>query len=121
MYRRAGSQSLDLRCCDLVPQTARNMWCTGPFLHAANREIHQTRDNRWIAIPSKKNTDSHAVEVYRIEPIRFKSVWKDENEKTTLEFRAVDDAPTTVQVFRYTHPAYNGIMTSVLKTLLETL
>ena len=105
-----------------LPETARNMWCTGPFLHAAGREIRQTPDNRWIAVSSenkKVGADSHAVEVFRFEPIRFDAAWKDE---TTPVFRDVNDAvPTSVQVFRYTNPNYNHIMTSVLKNLLETL
>jgi len=109
-----------------LPEKARNMWCTGPFLHAAGREIHQTRDNRWIAVPSEKmkatGADSRAVEIFRFEPIQFTSVWKDENGKLLPEFRDVDDAkPTSIQIFRYTHPDYNEIMTSVLKGLLETL
>ena len=109
-----------------LPERPRNMWCTGPFLHAAGREIHQTRDHQWITIPSEKmkekDTDSRVVEIYRFEPICFKTVCKDVNGRQITEFYDADHTePTSIKVFRYTNSQYNDIMPLVLKGLLETL
>ena len=127
-YALSRSQDEPLEFLDRAPQplpeTARNMWCTGPFLHAAGRKIRQTSDNHWIAVPSEKKVaaNNHTVEVFRFEPVRFDVVRKENVEKQTPEFRdAGGTAPTSVQVFRYTHPNYNHIMTTVLQNLLETL
>jgi len=109
-----------------LPESARNMWCTGPFLHAAGRAIYQTQDGRWIAARPdcvKDHTaDGQTVEVFRFEPVKVATVWKDDNGKLIPEFRdATDDSVTPVQVFRYTHSDFNNIMPSVLAGLLETL
>jgi len=111
----------------LLPEGKRNMWCTGPFLHAAGREIYRTQDGHWIACtPEKAKTlgiTSPVTEVFRFEPVRLKYLMKDVNEKLLPEFydddKNVSDA--TVKVFRYTQPDFNEIMTSVLAGILETL
>lgn len=109
----------------LLPDSPRNMWCTGPFLHVAGREIHQTQDGRWIARASndtKNPGDRKAVEVFQFEPIRVTSVLKMENGKPTVEFlEGTGDEPSTVQIFRYVQPDFNEIMPSVLAAILETL
>lgn len=129
-YALTRSQEDPLEFLDREPQPIserpRNMWCTGPFLHAAGREIHQTQDNRWITVPSVKmkikGTDSRAVEIFRFEPVQFKSVWKDVNGRMIPEFCEADNTETnSVHVFRYMNPEYNDIMPMVLKGLLETL
>ena len=51
-----------------LPQRPRNMWCTGPFLHAAGRKIYRTQDRRWIASDPEKVKSSPAVEVFHFEP-----------------------------------------------------
>jgi len=109
-----------------LPEKPRNMWCTGPFLHAAGREIFQTNDRQWITSSPEKVKDlapgSRVVEVFRFEPVHVTSVWKEVNGKLLPEFRDVASTePTSIQVFRYTHPGYNDIMTSVLAGLLTTL
>jgi len=107
-----------------LPETPRNMWCTGPFLHAAGRNIYQSKDNRWISCrpenAEKYGVDGSAVEVFRFEPITL--AWKDEDGELIPEFHdATDTGSATIQIFRYTHPDYNEIMTSVLKDILEAL
>ena len=109
-----------------LPETRRNMWCTGPFLHAAGREIYRNKDNRWIARSPNNvqqyEVNSPAVEVFRFEPIHITAVWKDVNGNLVPEFRdAADTEPTSIQVFRYTHVDYNQIMTSVLADLFTFL
>ena len=103
-----------------LPEGGRNMWCTGPFLHAAGRTIQRTPDNQWIAVPSDMiTTTGLAVEVFRFEQVKVTSVWKDENGKRLPEFR--DGGGTSLNVFRYVHPEFNEIMSLVLKGLLERL
>ena len=109
-----------------LPVTSRNMWCTGPFLHAACREIYQTQDGCWIACTSdvakkhSKNIDK--IEIFRFDPISFKPVLKTENGKPVPEFQETTNGDfPSVQIFRYVHPDYNEIMPSVLTSLLETL
>ena len=130
IYALSGSQEEPLGFLDKeqqpLPTGARNMWCTGPFLHAAGREIYQNKENRWIAcLPEKAKefgADGPAVEVFRFEPVRVTPVWKEENGKRIPEFLDADgDKPVSIQVFRYTHPDFNKIMPSVLASLLETL
>lgn len=109
-----------------LPQSARNMWCTGPFLHAAGRSICQTQDHQWMACDSEKAKTSdiadQIVEVFHFEPIHFKADMKKENEKLVPEFRITTDSETSpIQVFRYVHSDFNEIMCSVLGNLLETL
>ena len=108
-----------------LPESPRNMWCTGPFLHAAGRSIEQIGDRQWVARPSKNAGTSdqkdHAVEVFRFEPVRLKSVTKTEDEKLVPEFSDDPKGESSVLVFRYVHPDFNDIMRSVLGNLLETL
>ena len=111
----------------LLPEGERNMWCTGPFLHAAGREIYQTQNGQWIACtPEKAKTmgiTSPPVEVFHFEPVHVKYQMKDVKGKQLPEFLDADHADPTapVQVFRYTNPDYNAIMASVLAGILETL
>ena len=108
-----------------LPETRRNMWCTGPFLHAAGREIY-SKENRWMACSPKNiqqsGVNSPAVEVFRFEPIHFTPAWIEENGRRIPEFReAADTESTSIQVFRYTNVDYNQIMTSVLSDLFTYL
>ena len=110
-----------------LPETPRNMWCTGPFLHAAGRAIYLTQDGRRIACTPEKakmmGITSPATEVFRFDPVHVKYLMKDVKGKLLPEFSDVDNADSTVsvQVFRYTHTDYDAIMTSVLAGILETL
>ncbi|MCL2348884.1 MAG: hypothetical protein FWC50_11575 [Planctomycetaceae bacterium] len=107
-----------------LPETPRNMWCTAPFLHAAGRKIYQTEDRRWIACSPEnaKELEGRAIEVFRFEPVRVKSVFINENGKLIPEFHQDTDEKTApIQVFRYVHPDFNEIMPSVLKYLIESL
>jgi len=103
-----------------LPESPRNMWCTGPFLHAAGRKIYQTRDNRWIARSSDR--ENQEVEVFRFEPIQIQSEMKNEGGKLVPVFsKDTGEKPVSTQVFRFTHPDFNKIMPSVLAEILETL
>jgi len=109
-----------------IPGTPRNMWCTGPFLHAAGREIYQTKDGKWIARTPEKakalGIEGPAVEVFHFEPVNVRYEMKNENEKLLPVFYEGDPAEkSSIQVFRYIHPDFNVIMASVLADLLETL
>ena len=125
-----------------LPTTKRNMWCTAPFLHAAGREIYQTQDGHWIAVTPEKakelGIEGSSVEVFRFEPIRFQCKMKEVDKKPWSYditdsafdvygklpvFYHVDDTEpgASVQVFRYTHPDFNQILTSAQAALLETL
>ena len=108
-----------------LPESPRHMWCTGPFLHAAGREIYRNKDNRWITCRPEKakeaGADGPAIEVFRFEPVSVTSAWKEEDDKRTPVFHEADDKSPSIQVFRYTHPDFNTIMPSVLAGLLETL
>ena len=110
-----------------LPEKPRNMWCTGPFLHAAGRQIFRTQDGRWVACtPEKAKTmgiTTPPVEVFHFEPVHVKYTMTDVKGKLLPEFQ--EDNNTTsgahIQVFRYTHPDFNAIMTSVLADILESL
>ena len=56
-----------------LPETPRNMWCTGPFLHAAGRKIYPTAQGKWIARSPEQaksqNITGEPVEVYCFDPI----------------------------------------------------
>ena len=110
-----------------LPETPRNMWCTGPFLHAAGREIHRTQDGRWIACTPEQvkslGIEGSAIEVFRFDPISIQYTMKEENGKLIPEFYAVDyaESSSSIQVFRYIHPDFNIIMPAILANLLETL
>jgi hypothetical protein len=74
-----------------LPESPRNMWCTGPFLHAAGRKIYPTdnkqSDNKqWIACTPEKakslGITVSPIDVFKFEPILLESV----AEKTKKEF-----------------------------------
>ncbi len=109
-----------------LPETPRNMWCTGPFLHAAGRKIHPTSNGQWITCSPNDagviGADHSPVEVFCFEPVRIQSHWIKDHERMIPEFHETsDEASTTIHVFRYVHPNFNEIMPSVLARLLETL
>jgi hypothetical protein len=111
-----------------LPESGRNMWCTGPFLHAAGRKIYQTQDSRWIACTPENakvlGIEGSAIEVFHFEPINnIQYRMKNEDGKLLPEFYDVDPAETStsIQVFRYTHPDFNAIMSSTLGNILGTL
>ena len=110
-----------------IPETPRNMWCTGPFLHAAGREIYRTKDCRWIACTPENakvlGIEGSAIEVFHFEPINIQYRIENEDGKLTPKFFITDPAETTtsIQIFRYMHHGFNAVMSSVLADLLETL
>ena len=104
-----------------LPESPRNMWCTGPFLHAAGRKIYEKAGHEWIATGSD-DAPNRAVEVFRFEPMNIKPIVKTENGKPVVEFlETTDDTTGNIKIFRYVNPNFNGIMNSVLGELLKTL
>ena len=68
--------------------------------------------------------EGSAVEIFRFEPINnIQYRMKNEGGKMLPEFYDTDpvENSTSIQVFRYTHPDFNAIMSSVLASLLEAL
>ena len=107
-----------------LPDSPRSMWCTGPFLHAAERGIYQSQ-GRWISCTSEKakalGIAHTGINVFQFEPVHIQSEIKMENGKPVPEFSEADNTTPLVQVFRYIHPDFNKIMASVLADILETL
>ena len=57
-----------------IPATPRNMWCTGPFLHAAGREIYQHGDQYIACSPEKAKElgiSDKLIHVYDFEAINI--------------------------------------------------
>ena len=104
-----------------LPESPRNMWCTGPFLHAAGRKIHLTADRKWGAF-GPNAPENGVIEVFRFEPANITPVLKNVDGKPVAEFiEKSSDTTSTIKVFRYVHPDFNEIMPSVLGELLKTL
>jgi len=113
-----------------LPTAPRNMWCTGPFLHAAGRKIYKIGDRQWAAwtpeeAKSRGITDS-PVEVFRFEPISLEFVENPKNQEQESdnlpELRGnLNDKNSSTRVFRYIDPDFNEIMPSVLADLLRQL
>jgi hypothetical protein len=111
-----------------LPENSRNMWCTGPFLHAAGRKIYAYKDGYIACSPQKaKVLGIHDKEVvaYEYKAVQLTTI---PTEQATSEkpltpiFKgnlAVSDSP--VKVFRYIHPEYNDILVSALSELLGEL
>jgi len=99
---------------DRVWSMPRNMWCTGPFLHAAGREVVETSPGHWVARPADRESDKVATP-YAFVPAR---VTVDDDARATLQ---LDDAAqgTPVQVFKILDQAnYDKMMASCLGELL---
>jgi hypothetical protein len=60
-----------------LPESSRNMWCTGPFLHAAGRKIYPTGERQWVAYTPEKaislGITVSPVDVFKFEPILLES------------------------------------------------
>jgi len=75
MFKHSTDDPIDYlgRTPDPLPTSGRNMWCTGPFLHAAGREIYETSPGVFDAIPieqaGKLGIADKRVEVYSFDPV----------------------------------------------------
>ncbi len=57
-----------------LPKTARNMWCTGPFLHAAGREIYYHNSKYISCTPQeakRSGISGQKVDVYQFNNVRL--------------------------------------------------
>ncbi len=106
-----------------LPTTGRNMWCTGPFLHASGREVYLTKEGKYIACRPEKaerlGIADRKVELFRFEPVRLKFLEPRTKDSLLLPtLRLEFDRDSTTKVFRYLHKDYNEIMCEVLSDLL---
>jgi hypothetical protein len=117
-----------------LPETPRNMWCTGPFLHAAGRRIYAYKDSYIACSPQKAQLlgiQEKEIDVYQFKSVLLTSVQPETSDNSSEQptkkyFEPVfkgdlnaSDSP--VKVFRYIHPEYNTIMVSVLSEILHEL
>ena len=61
-----------LRSPDKLPGSPRNMWCTGPFLHAAGHKIYLNNENYIACSPQKAKAlgiSNKEVDVFQYEPV----------------------------------------------------
>ncbi|MDF9830934.1 nucleoside hydrolase [Parabacteroides sp. PF5-6] len=111
-----------------ISSTPRNMWCTAPFLHAAGRKIYHA-DDGYIAyqnnLAEQLGPRGKEVEVYTFEPI---SVCQEKMQTDDFMGKEVavplfvkkeQTLAPSLQIFRYTNPAFNTIMTSIVSNLFE--
>jgi len=95
----------------------RNMWCTGPFLHAAGREVVEASPCRWVARPVDRESQDDATP-YTFVPAR---VTVDDNARATLHLDETAQGEA-VHVFKILDQAnYDKMMTSCLRELLAGL
>jgi len=92
----------------------RNMWCTGPFIHAAGRKLYR-RGDVWAALSSPE-LGYELSQVFDFVPVK---VTIDREMKTTMDLSAVDGS---FKVFRPLDlVSYERAMTSALRRLLSEM
>jgi len=83
----------------LVMNMKRNMWCTGPMIHAAGRSIYKC-NNRWIATASLPENSPRA-DVFTFVPVRVEitdrkgrafTTWKEDASSPNMHLYKVTDA-----------------------------
>jgi hypothetical protein len=104
--------SMDLRPWrHLLMGMDRNMWCTGPLIHAAGRRIYREKD-RWIAAASPENATP--ADVFAFIPARIEI---DEKGHTKWTENAAD---ANMHMYKVTDPAnHQPALKSCLRNLLE--
>lgn len=102
---------------DRVFSMRRNMWCTGPMLHAAGRRIVELAPGRWAALPASRS-GRRELSLYQFVPSR---VTVSDDARAALVLPA-SSAGYRVQCFKVLDQAkYAQIMTSCLRELLADL
>ena len=95
----------------------RNMWCTGPFLHAAGREVVEASAGRWVARPARRESQDDATP-YAFVPAR---VTVDDKARATLHLDETTQG-RAVHVFKILDQAnYDKMMASCLGELFTGL
>ncbi len=111
------------RTPDAISTKPRNMWCTGPFIHAAGRKIYAGQNGGYIACSpqeaKKLGISNKEVKVFSFDPVRL-SETSDNSSKFPVFQGDLKVKKSSVKVFHYLHPDYNHIMVSALSNILET-
>ncbi len=98
----------------------RNMWCTGPFLHAAGRRVYVRRNGDHVALPPgiarQRGLADTAVDVYGFVPVRLASRC-DEDGTVHVSMEAGPKESNSF-VFKSNSDDYEAILTACLKNLL---
>jgi hypothetical protein len=96
----------------------RNMWCTGPLLHAAGRQIVASGPDRWSAI-SKQSTvrevNLEVIEAFEFVPISARATQLAGGEIQVVSSSAAESS--RMRVFQTRDDRYDQIMTSCLREL----
>jgi hypothetical protein len=99
----------------------RNMWCTAPFLHAANRSIYQSRDGDYLALQpahaAARDLDEPPSPVFCFQAARWTAERREDGVvKVTMREAAAD---SRTFVFRSDTDRYGVAMTRCLRQLLS--
>jgi len=106
-----------------VWKMSRNMWCTGPLLHAAERRVYLRRKGDYVALPPERARQQGlaetAVEIYGFVPVRLAATC-DEDGTVHVSMEVRPKEPNGF-VFKSNSDDYEKILTSCLKNLLMDL
>jgi len=109
-----------------LPQGKRNMWCTGPMLHAAGLKIYQRGADDFVALAPEKakraGLETSEVRTFEFVPVHARAAIQQNNGKAEvhLVMRAQPEEPNAF-VFRSTDPKFAAVLASCLKNLLADL
>ncbi|GHT20911.1 hypothetical protein FACS189430_00120 [Bacteroidia bacterium] len=111
------------RTPDAISTKPRNMWCSGPFIHAAGRKIYAGQNGGYIACSpqeaKKMGISNKEVKVFSFDPVRLSDV-SESSSKFPVFQGDLKVKKSSVKVFHYLHPDYNNIMGAALSNILET-
>ncbi|GAP73278.1 hypothetical protein SAMD00024442_72_2 [Candidatus Symbiothrix dinenymphae] len=111
------------RTPDAISTKPRNMWCSGPFIHAAGRKIYAGQNGGYIACSpqeaKKLGISNKEVKVFSFDPVRLSDV-SESSAKFPVFKGDLKVKKSSVKVFHYLHPDYNEIMGAALSNILET-
>lgn len=98
----------------------RNMWCTGPFVHAAGRRTYQRPNGDYVALPptsaKQQGLADKTVDVFAFAPVRITATCDEEGTvHVSMDVRPKD--PNGF-VFKSNSDDYDEILTTCLRNLL---
>lgn len=110
-------QRVEDRVRQRIWQAPRNMWCTGPFFHAAGRQIVELEPGRWAALPRGKASGPPVT------PYDFVPGQLTVNNDAFTRFEEVPDGqPLNAHAFKLLdQERYPRIMTSCLRELFRQM
>ncbi|GHV49207.1 hypothetical protein FACS1894181_07520 [Bacteroidia bacterium] len=111
------------RIPDEISSKPRNMWCSGPFIHAAGRKIYAGQDGGYIACSpqeaKKLGIGNKEAKVFSFDPVRLSEA-SGSSSKLPVFKGDLKVKKSSVKIFHYLHPDYNNIIVSALSNILET-